>query len=115
MELLGHEAKLTVLHDGVGRDYRGRNGQRRLAKVLSGLSLLLDGDQSQRGQEPNGRGDEKRVTMGEGGLSRWPRSDGYMSWCLDGHGWMSSNARACPGIVRCRHSGHHYPYEPGGA
>jgi len=27
----GHEVKLTVLRDGVGRDYRGRNGQRRLA------------------------------------------------------------------------------------
>ena len=45
MEPLGHEAKLTVIHDGVGRDYRGRNGQRRLAKVLSELSLQLDADQ----------------------------------------------------------------------
>ena len=42
---LGHEAKLTVIHDGVGGDCRGRDGQRRLAKVLSGLSLLLEADQ----------------------------------------------------------------------
>ena len=48
-------------------------------KVLSGLSLLLVRISSQCGQEPNGCDDEKRVTMGEGGLSRWPRSDGYMS------------------------------------
>ena len=66
MEPLGHEAKLTVIHDGVGRDYRGRNGQRRLAKVLSGPSLLLDADQLAARTRANGCDDEKRVTMGRG-------------------------------------------------
>src|SRR6266487_3083706 len=82
--------KLTVIHDGVGRDYRGRNGQRRLAKVLSEL-LLLEADQlAARTRAERLRRREARDDGG--GDCRASGSDGHMSGCLDG-AWMSSDTR----------------------
>src|SRR6266581_2082781 len=67
-------------------------------QVLSEPEMLLEADQlAARTRAERVRRREARDDGG-GGLPRWSRSDGYMSWCPDGHGCLPIRG-ACPGTV----------------
>ena len=73
----GHEVKLTVVHDGVGRDYRGRKRSAEAGhRYCPSQRCSSKPASSQAGQELSGCGDHTHATMVGGGLPRWSRSDG---------------------------------------
>ena len=90
-----YRRRWLVIHDGVGRDYRGKNDQRGAGhRYCPGQRCCSKPTSSQRGQELSGCDDEKHATMGDGDCRA---SQDLMATC---HGVrmvrVSSNTRGLP-------------------
>ena len=73
-EPLGMRSRLAVMHDGVGRDYRGRTVSGGWPQVLSEPVMLLEADQLAARTKLSGC-DEKHATTG---IAALVKSDGHM-------------------------------------